>query len=90
MIVRNHMLPRGSEGSPSETQSWDLIEQGVSLMKDDTLGQALPMFSSKLEYIPVVTENEGGGRTLIGALYHIDTLRAYNRALVEAHEEEHG
>ncbi len=90
MIVANHMLPRGSEGSPSETQSWDLIEQGVSLMKDDTLGTALPMFSSKLEYIPVISENEGGGKTLIGALYHIDTLRAYNRALVEAHEEEHG
>jgi len=90
MIVGSYMLPRGAEGSPSEMQSWDLIEQGVSLSKDDTMQTALSMFSKKLEYIPIVSENEGGGRTLTGALFHIDALRAYNRALVEAHEEEHG
>ncbi len=90
MQVGDYMTPRGAEGSPSETQSWDLIEQGVALEKDDTMAVALPMYSSKLEYIPIVTENEGGGRTLVGALFHIDALRAYNRALVEAHEEEHG
>lgn len=90
MMVNATMLPRGAEGSPSETQSWDLIEQGVSLRQDDTMQTALSMFSKKLEYIPVVSQNEGGGRTLIGVLFHIDALRAYNRALVEAHEEEHG
>jgi CIC family chloride channel protein len=92
MKVGNHMAPRGSEGSPSEMQSWDLIEQGVLLMADDTLAKALPMFveGSKLESIPVVKQTEGGGNTLVGALFHVDALRAYNRALVEAHEEEHG
>ncbi len=90
MQVGDYMTPRGAEGSPSETQSWDLIEQGVALEKGTTMAVALPMYSSRLEYIPIVTENEGGGRTLVGALFHIDALRAYNRALVEAHEEEHG
>jgi len=92
MKVGNHMTPRGSEGSPSEMQSWDLIEQGVLLMSDDTLAKALPMFveGNRLESIPVVKQTEGGGNTLIGALFHVDALRAYNRALVEAHEEEHG
>ena len=90
MLVSSTMLPRGSEGSPSETQSWELIEQGVMLEADDKLSKALPMFKSSLTYIPVVSMNEGGGRTLTGALFHVDALRAYNRALVEAHEEEHG
>lgn len=90
MTVGDYAMPRGSERSPSEMQSWDLIEQGVHLQGDDTLSTALPMFTASLDYIPVVKTNEGGGRTLVGALYHIDALKAYNRALVEAHEEEHG
>ncbi len=92
MQVGNHMLPRGSEGSTSEMQSWDLIEQGVLLLEDDTLAKALPMFveSKGLDAIPVVKQTEGGGNTLVGSLFHIDALRAFNRALVEAHEEEHG
>lgn len=92
MEVGNHMLPRGADGSPSEMQSWDLIEQGVFLMGDDRLSKALPMFQQGkgLDVIPVVKQTEGGGNTLIGALTHIAALRAYNRALVEAHEEEHG
>ena len=92
MQVGNHMHPRGSEGSPSEMQSWDLIEQGVLLFEEDTLSKALPMFveSKGLDSIPVVKQTEGGGNTLVGALFHVDALRAYNRALVEAHEEEHG
>lgn len=92
MEVGNHMTPRGGDGSPSEMQSWDLIEQGVLLKVDDTLSKALPMFveSKGLDSIPVVKQTEGGGNTLVGALFHIDALRAYNRALVEAHEEEHG
>jgi len=92
MQVGNHMTPRGSEGSPSEMQSWDLIEQGVLLLEGDTLSKALPMFveSKGLDSIPVVKQTEAGGNTLVGALFHVDALRAYNRALVEAHEEEHG
>lgn len=90
MAVRSSMLPRGSEGGPSETSSWELIEQGIHLVEDDTLSKALPMFRNSLTYLPVVSETEEGGRTLIGTLSHIDALRAYNRALVEAHEEEHG
>lgn len=90
MLVKDYMLPRGSEGSPSETKSWSLIEQGVSLERENKLSVALPMFTGSLNYIPIVASNEGGGRTLIGVLSHIEVLRAYNRALVEAHEEEHG
>lgn len=92
MKVGNHMTPRGGEGSPSEMQSWELIEQGVLLLETDTLAKALPMFteSKGLDAIPVVKQTEKGGNTLVGALIHVDALRAYNRALVEAHEEEHG
>ena len=92
MIVSHHMTPRGADGSPAEMQAWELIEQGVLLTEDDRLSKALPMFQQgrRLGYIPIVKQTEGGGNTLTGVLFHVDALRAYNRALVEAHEEEHG
>ena len=91
MTVSSVMRPRGGEDSPSETMAWDLVEQNVHLEEADKLSRALAMFEhGKLSFIPVVKRTEGGGRTLIGAVVHTDALRAYNRALVQAHEEEHG
>ena len=92
MVCGNYLTPRGAEGSPSEMQAWELIEQGVFLTTEDRMSKALPMFQQgkRLSYIPVVKQTEKGGNTLVGALFHVDALRAFNRALVQAHEEEHG
>ncbi|MGD1870675.1 MAG: chloride channel protein [Neomegalonema sp.] len=91
MKVSLYLRPRGAENGASDTAAWALVEQGVSLRADDTLEDAFPLFrNGALAFVPVVGEiEEGAGDTLIGALFYTDALRAYNRALVDAHEEEH-
>ncbi|MEO1292532.1 MAG: chloride channel protein, partial [Pseudomonadota bacterium] len=96
ITVRSMMRPRGSETSPSEIAAWALVEQGAVLKNSDTLARAFPMFDrggaaqGKMAFLPVVDDRvEGQGQTLIGTLHYVDALRAYNRALVEVHEEEH-
>ena len=90
--VRDCMRPHGAENSASESASWDLVRQGAFLEIDDKLDRAFPMFrNGQLNFLPVVEVNaeEERRRTLVGALFYADALRAYNRALVEMHEEEH-
>jgi CIC family chloride channel protein len=43
----------------------------------------------KSAMIPVVEANGDGPPELIGAVFHVDALKAFNRALVETHREEH-
>nr|MBX2856239.1 chloride channel protein [Paracoccaceae bacterium] len=96
--VDAYMRPRGAENGASDTASLALVEQNVVLRPGDTLARAFPLFKNgQLSFIPVVA-NQGAGReavqdgddALLGALFYVDALRAYNRALVEVHEEEHG
>ncbi len=80
---------RGGEGSASDTLCYELIEQGVFLRRSDTLETALPMLDRVGEsFLPVVTAGEDGDE-LIGAIFHLDALKAYNRALAETAREEH-
>lgn len=89
--VAAHMRPRGADDGGSESTAWQLVEQGAHLDRDDGLDKALQMFRQvKTPFLPVVAaRSEGQGRTLIGTVFHIDALRAYNRALVENYAEEH-
>lgn len=91
MKVSDVMRWRGAEDGASDTAAWELVEQNIDLRPGDTLQKALPMFKAgRLSFLPVVDDRTAGqGKTLIGALYYTDALRAYNRALVEIHEEEH-
>ena len=42
-------------------------------------------------FVPVVTLSGGEAPPeLLGALYHVDALKAYNRALAAVSKEEHG
>jgi CIC family chloride channel protein len=86
------MRQRGAEDSASDTAAWALVEQGVRIEQGATLERAMPMFGNgKLPFLPVVELHlDGRPPTLIGALFYVDALRAFNRALVEVHEEEHG
>ena len=96
--VGAYMRPRGAENGASDTAAWALIEQNVVLRPEDTLARAFPLFKNgQLSFIPVVAGQgaaleaaEDGDDALLGALFYVDALRAYNRALVEVHEEEHG
>jgi len=75
----------------SEAECWELVEQGVYIDGNATLESAMPVFDkSGVEFIPVVTL---GGQDqppeLWGALFHVDALRAFNRALAATAAEEH-
>ena len=69
----------------------ELIDKGVYIRPDATLEQAMPMFESGGHiFIPVVGRSEGGKQgALMGAVFQVDALRAYNRALAETAAEEH-
>ncbi len=89
--VRDIMRMRGADDGASDSACWGLVEQGAVLERADTLDKALPMFDQLkgTQMIPVVDRPPGGEPELLGALFHVDALRAYNRALVETHREEH-
>jgi len=66
-----------------------MIDKGLYLETTATLQAALPMFDlSNAEFLPVV-RIEDDVPILQGALFHLDALKAYNRALAATAEEEH-
>ncbi len=85
------MRAHGAEDSASEVRCYELMEQGVSLPPKATLERAFGLFDNgKIEIIPIVAPaGEGHSPELLGALFYIDALRAYNRALAEIASEEH-
>ena len=70
---------------------WDLVEKGHYVSAAGTLNTAMTVFErTRAAYLPVV---KVGGETtpsqIVGRLYEVDALRAYNKALSDAAEEEH-
>lgn len=74
-----------------EKDCWELIEAGTYLDGNATLEAALPLFDKTgIEFLPVVTlGGEEDPPQLRGALYQVDALKAFNRALAETAREEH-
>jgi CIC family chloride channel protein len=65
------------------------MEQGLFLPATANLDAAMPVFdTADVAYLPVV-EQSGDALEIIGALYHVDALKAYNRALAATAAEEH-
>lgn len=87
--VANEM--RKSEDGINEDACWEMISEGVYVDGNATLEAAMPIFDkSGVAFIPVVTlSGEGQAPELWGALYHVDALKAYNRALAATAAEEH-
>ncbi|MFV1440463.1 chloride channel protein [Phaeobacter sp. JH60H1] len=86
------MRPLGDPRCASAEDCAALIDQGLSVRASASLEAAMPIFDrADLSYLPVLAEGEGGDNppNLIGALYHIDSLKAYTRALAAAAAEEH-
>ncbi len=81
--------------SPDREEETDalltLVEQGIYLDRNATLERAMPIFErTGLDAVPVVTLAPGDAPpALEGALYHVDALKAYNRALAATAAEEH-
>ena len=70
---------------------WAAIEEGVYIDGNATLEAAMPVFErTNRRFIPVVTLGaEGEPPEILGALHHVDALKAYNRALAATAAEEH-
>ena len=88
--VQGVMRKPTDPGSASEEKVLSMIDQGIWVRQSATLEVALPLFDkSGAAYLPVVTVDDDGTPTLQGVLYHVDALKAYNRALAATAAEEH-
>ncbi|ABD55663.1 chloride channel protein [Jannaschia sp. CCS1] len=85
------MRPMTHEDSAPEERLLTLIEQGIFTDTNATLERALPIFErTGLDFVPVVQLSPSGGPpALEGALFHVDALKAYNKALAATAAEEH-
>ena len=90
--VANVMRPPEAKEAAPEDALWLAIEAGIWITPNSTLETAMPLFEETgRSFLPVVTIGaEGEAPQIHGALFHVDALRAYNRALAATAEEEHG
>lgn len=89
--VARVMRPMEDARAASAETCWEMIEDGIYVDGNATLEAAMPIFDrSGVSFIPVVTlPGEGAPPELWGALFHVDALKAYNRALAATAAEEH-
>ncbi|MFY0690875.1 MAG: chloride channel protein [Paracoccaceae bacterium] len=89
--VANVMRGPDHPDAAPEDGVWSAIEQGVFIDPNATLEVAMAEFEkSNRQFIPVVKlGGEGEPPTLMGALFQVDALRQYNRALAATAAEEH-
>nr|WP_245964163.1 chloride channel protein [Roseovarius spongiae] len=82
--------PDHAKGAPKET-CWEMIDDGIYIDATATLEVAMPIFDrTGVLFIPVVTLGKQGEEPeLLGALFHVDALQAFNRALSAISKEEH-
>ncbi|MEP4038083.1 chloride channel protein [Pseudophaeobacter sp.] len=84
------MRPLGDPSCAAREDCEALLDQGLSLDSGSSLEAALPVFDrADVAFLPVVAVQDDGGEELLGAIYHLDALKAYNRALVAIAAEEH-
>lgn len=87
--VQGVMRKPTDEAAADEEACLRMIEQGIYVQAGATLEVALPLFDkSGVAFLPVVVLTDEGP-VLQGALFHLDALKAYNRALAATAKEEH-
>ena len=86
-VMRKPDDPRAAD----EARCWELIGEGIYVDAAATLEVALPIFDRSLvPFIPVGTmTGKDSAPELKGAVFHVDALKAYNRALAATAAEEH-
>jgi len=89
--VGSVMRKPGDARMADETRCWEMITEGIYVDENATLEAALPIFDrAMVPFIPVVAlTGENAAPELRGALFHVDALKAYNRALAATAAEEH-
>ncbi|MEM9968913.1 MAG: chloride channel protein [Pseudomonadota bacterium] len=84
------MRPQSHPKAADEERCWQLINDGLYLDGMSTLEAAMPVFErSGALFLPVVTLSSDAPPALLGALFHVDALKAYNKALAATAAEEH-
>jgi len=89
--VAGIMRPLVAEGwaGPDTDALRAMMAEGIYIDEAASLEAAMPLFDSNgVEQVPVITLADRIPR-LRGVLYHVDALKAYNRALSDAAAEEH-
>jgi CIC family chloride channel protein len=89
--VAGVMRAKDDPRAASEDTCWEMIADGIYVDGNATLESAMPIFDkAAVPFIPVVTlGGEEQPPELWGALFHVDALKAYNRALAATAAEEH-
>ena len=87
-LIRGPDHPRAADPE----RCWSLIEQGVYVDASATLETAMPIFErTGVPFLPVVSlAGSDAPPDLEGALFYVDALKTYNRALAAVSKEEHG
>jgi CIC family chloride channel protein len=90
--VRVHQCYRGPDAprAAKEADCKELISKGIYISPNATLETAMPIFEThNLVFIPVVTLREDIGPEIHGALFQVDALRVFSKALAATAAEEH-
>ncbi len=89
--VAEVMRDKTAENAAPEDACWDMVSNGIYIDGNATLEAAMPLFDAhNMDFVPVVTvAGEGEPAELWGALFQVDALKAFNKALAETAEEEH-
>ncbi|MGD1882472.1 MAG: chloride channel protein [Paracoccaceae bacterium] len=88
--VSGVMRPKDGKNCANSDACWDMIDDGIYVDANSTLEVAMPVFDkAHLPFIPVVSLKPNAPPELQGALFHVDALKAYNRALAATAAEEH-
>lgn len=89
-LVARIMRRPDDDRAADEDECWALINEGTYIDGAATLEAAMPVFEqSGARFLPVVTLSADAPPELLGALFHVDALKAYNRALAATAAEEH-
>lgn len=91
MFVAARIMRRPDDlDAAGEDACWDLINAGTYIDGAATLESAMPIFENTgARFVPVVTLSADSPPELLGALFYVDALKAYNRALAATAAEEH-
>lgn len=89
-LVARIMRRPDDDRAANEEECWALINEGTYIDGAATLEAAMPIFEqSGARFLPVVALSPDAPPELLGALFHVDALKAYNRALAATAAEEH-
>ena len=84
------MRPLGDARAPDRASLEALAGEGLKVEASSTLEAAMAVFEREdVPCLAVMIRDAEGAEDLVGALFHVDALRAYNRALAATAAEEH-